>query len=392
MVIDEHTEIFDDIENIEVVLKTAKDTGIKSLKQTSNQSMTSSETFLTGMSELSSSMLSIHNDAKDITYFIKNALVIVFGIGDYDRNIMPSLIGVPQDYINCISTFLTMGYCVLYQNKNNIVEYIDRYDPKWKINSKTKIDMKKCKINAKTYWNYAEIVAFFSNVKDYIVKYQHDACIFLISCHGDTDGVILDSKGEELSLPFLFCGYDGKECQYLVDKPKIVFADACRGRLRDKQINTVKLKDENTNHNEHVPLDTSSGNVVDALVNEVKEHTLTLGNIMHDKQKKGDNNDKVKINNNWYHPKANFMFVYPNPEGYAAADGGIKGGYLIRSIKSVFSNLEISTKQSLNEIIRQIRSQTKIKAGKGTLECVEVVERMTYKVKFEKRSANVLSA
>ena len=42
------------------------------------------------------------------------------------------------------------------------------------------------------------------------------------------------------------------------------------------------------------------------------------------------------------------------------------------SQKCIFK-LQISTKQSLNEIVRQIRAETKLLAGKGTLECVEVV-------------------
>ena len=106
---------------------------------TNNSKIISSEGFLTGLSQISSNMLSTNNSSKDVTYCVKNALIIILGIGDYDKDIMPCLIGVQQDYINCISTFLKMGYCVMYQNKNNNkIEYIDKYDPKWKINGKQK--------------------------------------------------------------------------------------------------------------------------------------------------------------------------------------------------------------------------------------------------------------
>ena len=228
----------------------------------------------------------------------------------------------------------------------------------------------------------------------------------MLSCHGDSEGVIIDSTGEEVSLEILFAQYDGAEFSYLAEKPKIIFADACRGEMRGNPIETVKFKDtilpkgdNATNHNQNgLKSKVSSLTIAKSLqLSNVKKNLTTQKHLSNlaatvefDQDSKSiENQDmqeeyKFNISNNWYHPKANFMFVYPNPEGYAAADGGIKGGYLIRSIKSVFSNLEISTKQSLNEIIRQIRSQTKIKAGKGTLECVEVVERMTYKVNLKK--------
>ena len=232
--------------------------------------------FLTAKSAISTNMVATNNELKDITYWVKNALVGVFGIGDYDKNIMPSLIGVSQDYINCISTFTKMGYCVLYQNKQNTIEYIDKYDAKWKANSKsTKLKSRQCKENVKTYWDDDEIEQFFVNARDYILKYQHDTCIFLLSCHGEAQGVILDSKGEEVSLECLFSNYNGKECPYLVDKPKIVFADACRGQMRGYPIQTVELKDAFQHKNDEK---TDS-------MKSVSKSLAKFGNVIHDKNK-----------------------------------------------------------------------------------------------------------
>ena len=357
-----------------------------------------SSSFLTGTSQISSHMVSTNNDSKDITYFIKNALIIILGIGDYDNDIMPSLIGVSQDYINCISTFLKMGYCVLYQNKENNIEYVDKYDAKWKLNGKTsKFDLKQCKDNVKTYWIDDEIEHFMQNAKDYIVKHKHDACIFLVSCHGEAQGIILDSTGEELSLESLFAQYDGNQCQYLVDKPKIIFADACRGGMKSKPIATINRKSNDIDIHETENIKDTSQHVDEEKseyqvkrTENLKKLTILQNNNWNDSVSKQmnpyiTNKNKYKNDNNVYHSQANFMFIYPNPDGYAAADGGNKGGYLIRSVKRVFSNLEISLNQTLNEMIHQIRAQTKSMAGKGTLECVQVVDTMTYKVMFEKR-------
>ena len=101
--------------------------------------------FLSGLSQISKMVLTKNNIAKTIKYTISNPLIVIFGIGDYDKNIMPSLIGVPQDYINCISTFLQMGYCTLYQTKSNQLKYIDTSDTQLE-----KVDLRQCKINAKT--------------------------------------------------------------------------------------------------------------------------------------------------------------------------------------------------------------------------------------------------
>ena len=36
------------------------------------------------------------------------------------------------------------------------------------------------------------------------------------------------------------------------------------------------------------------------------------------------------------HCEANSRFIYVNPDGYAAVDGGINGGYLIQATKKIF--------------------------------------------------------
>ena len=424
--INERTEM-EKVKSISNPEKTKVNSHVKVASRNStsiNMKKTGISSLLTGMSQISSIMLSTNNEIKDIKYTISNPLIIMLGIGDYDSDVMASLVGVSKDYINIISTFFKLGYCILYQNKSNTIEYIDKYDNTKTKKQRKKLDLRKCKENVKTYWIDDEIEDFFDNGKEYVVKYNHDSCIFLLSCHGDSQGVILDSQGAELSLLSIFSRYNGSQCQYLVDKPKIIFVDACRGSIRSQPIETLSKKTNSnnynantTNDNNHHGLDSKTnsqdldiqgeienklnGDFASALADigvsrdTHSENKVVLGSQYDDEKKRdeaidNDDHDKmkenmIKIEGNWYHSQANFRYIYANPEGYAASDGGIQGGYLIRAIKRVFSNHEISCKQNLNDIIHLIRCVTKEMSGKGTVECVEDVSTMTYKVVFQKR-------
>ena len=200
--------------------------------------------------------------------------------------------------------------------------------------------------------------------------------------------MIIDSAGEEVSLSSLFIHYDGNHCQYLIDKPKVVFVDACRGSMKSPTILRVKdVNDEKDFANKNTE-DESESKMI-----KLKPKTTQTSNTVHNVKDKAKpspleaTNKNSTVVDNWYHSQANFIHIYANPEGYAAADAGMKGGYLIGAIKRVFSNLEISLNQTLDDMIRQIRAETKNNAGRGTLECVEVIDKMTYKVRFEKRKA-----
>lgn len=95
-----------------------------------------------------------------------------------------------------------MGYTILYQNKDNEIEY--------KTNSnQEKISLHKIKENAKTHWIDDELQEFFTNGKEYIENNKHDSCIFILSSHGEAEGVIINSEGEEVLLESLFNQYMG---------------------------------------------------------------------------------------------------------------------------------------------------------------------------------------
>ena len=335
--------------------------------------------FISGISQISSFIAGSELQRNKI-YYISNPLVIIVGIGNYDSGVMPSLIGVNQDYANIIFTFYhKFGYSVLYKNKNNECVYK-------KDKNKEQVSIHQLKGNVKIHWNSDELEDFFTQSTNYVESNKHDSCIFIISSHGEAEGVIIDSEGEEYSLEFLFYQYMGNSCEYLVDKPKLFFVDACRGKLR---ANLVKSQNNSTS------MDSGSKNT------KMNSNTaIQMVVVENDDEKKCSSNDRkmvadelewkekdmIKINNASYHPRANFTIVYANPEGYAAGDGGIKGGYLIRAMTRIFSTLDVSLNDSLDTLVVKIRNQSKEMAGTGAVQCVEHVSSMTYDVMFLKRN------
>ena len=383
-------------------------------------------TFFTGLSQISSHILSRNAFQADVTYCIRDPLVAIIGVGDYENDVMPPLVGVNMDYLNSIYTFhYKLGYSVLFQNKlANSVEYITK-------NGNAEIDFNKCKEQVKTYWLDDEIEQFFDNVKLYTLTHHHDAVIFLISAHGDSEGVILDCQGEEVSLGVLFSSFQGQECTYLIDKPKIAFVDACRGSMRSKPYYVPQKQEKQEKETNGNPAKSkmisqadkwtsdmsSSGFSNDAPSIIIEPNQTTSGGsggglggggvIAADAYASGPgglgspgspgspgsdsdsiNKSSIEPEDAHYHTNANFRYVYGNPEGYAVADGGSKGGYLIRSIKRVFSNVDVLTNsQTLDTIVHQIRKQTKKLVGKGSVQCVEDVNTMTYEVVFEEKGS-----
>ena len=85
-----------------------------------------------------------------------------------------------------------------------------------------------------------------NNIKQTIIENNHDSILLIISSHGDSDGVILDTDCEELSLLIIFATFFGRECPYLLDKLKIFIIDACRVSLTSK----VTLTNDNRKHHD----------------------------------------------------------------------------------------------------------------------------------------------
>ena len=72
--------------------------------------------------------------------------------------------------------------------------------------------------------------------------------------------------------------------------------------------------------------------------------------------------------------------IYANPNGYAAIDGGNKGGYLIHGLCNTLLDKNNVIARDLDEIINQIRIKTKNLAGDLMTEIVEDVNDIHYKI------------
>ena len=343
-----------------------------------------------------------------IPYRVANALIIILGIGEYDANVMPSLEGINTDYINLIYTFNhVLKYSVLFLNNLNEIQY---YKNK-KIHLTPAI-----KNSFKKHWNYDEIENFYTNAVKYVVDNKHDSCIFAISSHGENDGIILDSTGDEVSLYGIFYQFNGQNCPYLIDKPKIFIIDACRGGMRSKPIKSkknatkmVSTKNNGIDKNVAAELELKiEDQDLETNDDDINKQQAVRGNtniIAGINQKKNLNkNEKSRVgkmniisNKNkgmtsqadaskYYHQEANFRYIYGNPEGFAVFDGGIKGGYLIRATKKVFVNAKFIKQKRLNDIVDEIRNQVQKLAGKVSMENVQDINNMNFPVEFLKNT------
>ena len=296
------------------------------------------------------------------TFAITNPLVVMLGISEYHG--MPNLDGVLKDYQNIIVIFSRLfGYDILYKLAN------DKYNTN------------KCEGNVndsfKMKWTDNDIDEFVEEAKSLLENNnnKYDSLIFILSCHGEAEGVILDSNCEEYSLFSIFAKFNGSSLPHFAYCPKIFFVDACRGTMRSKPINVA-----------------------------VTLHHKLQEFIVAPKGKYCNDNTKVKfsnkkINNNYnnsidqpteteinIHQEANFFFVYANPDGYAAFDGGTKGGYLIRAIYKVFKKKEIISK-NLDGIILHVAEKVKQLVGKQSMQHVQTVSNIHYRIKFRLRDS-----
>ena len=357
---------------------------------------------ISGLSKLSLSMASIRDD---ITYYIENPLVIMLGIGEYDSNVLPPLLGVKKDYTSMIYIFhVCFGYSFVFENKlTKKIEYLNKTNKRQVSDAndekeKEKFSLTECEKQLKTYWIDEEIDTFFGKCKELVVNNNHDSCIFILSCHGDNDGVIIDSKGNEIGLGNLFGPYNGKYCKYLIDKPKIAVLDCCRGKLRSKAIQGKNEESKENSNDDINNIKFKQPKLSLARNLKIKNSVTTAIDEEKDSVSQNDNDDDnnnssnvnesslMKINGNAYHEEANFRYIFANPNGYVTPDGGEKGGYLIRAVKKVFLNEKISLEKCLGDIIGDIRHQTQKLAGSKAMECVQDVNTMVYnKVYFKKK-------
>ena len=303
---------------------------------------------------------------------MKNPLVVVLGIGEYDGNTFHNLIGVARDYFNIKYVFNHIrGYSIVYQTSRNRIRYI---------NQATRCETDVIDI-FKLRWTEEEIEEFNDYIADNIlcnnphsdsddsksnsdklnedtINEKHDGLIYFISCHGNREYVIYDSEGEEFNLSFLFDQFDNENCPYLRKMPKIYFLDCCRGSLKSKR------KDDDTYTNDE---------------NESKDdekQEITKG---------GQNNKRGKAQDRTYIKDRDIYKVFANTDGHATVDGGMTGGYLIQSVAKAFHKNRIFNKE-FEDICNHVSKIMLTAMGKSVNSAVNVMECQTtidYPVKFQ---------
>ena len=303
------------------------------------------------------------------TVTILNPLVVILGIGEYDG--MPNIIGIKKDYQNMIIIFNKLfKYDILYKLSNN---NYNKNQSQGNINDSFKLK-----------WDCDEIDDFIDDVKIALENEnkKYDSLIFIVSSHGEADGVILDSESEEYSLFCLYAQFNGSQFPNFAHCPKLFFVDACRGNLKSKKIAVSYNMGDNINVNN---IDKSQEiYAVSKGRNSEYKDDISISNNKNNKNNNSSNDIKRQLSTKQeinIHSEANFFFVYANPDGYAAFDGGNKGGYLIQAIYKVFKKKEVLSK-NLDSIVLHIADKVKQLVGRQSMQHVQTVSNVHYRIKF----------
>ena len=343
-------------------------------------------------------------------YTIENPLIVILGIGEYDTNVMASLIGVSKDYFNIIYCFNQCHKfdCIYYTKHNKFIRLtnisqIEDWDIEYKLR-----------------WNYDEIDIFIDVVSEFIqdkTLNYYDGLIFFISSHGDVDNVIYDSTGEEYSLECIFNKFNNHNCVNLCNKPKIYCVDACRGPMTTKRYiktntniistnDNVKTDDTNINNNNNNNNNSDGSNGKPSIIPKTEKQSVSVKgspsnsnantNATSDDNKTkeieiiGDivnNTKKVTCDDNIkYVQDSHCRKIFANTSGYAAIDGGKKGGYLIRSIIKVIMNEKTFHKYDLDAIIRLVRQMLENLIGSHAAQVIEDINTMQENIWFKSKS------
>ena len=343
--VDYDDELKSDVDTI--VTSQGVDSG--SVKQ-ENQSVVSGNTFVSSIPS---------------TYTMQDPLIVIMGVGEYDRDFHHSLAGVPKDYENIIQTFSIdkkWQYKVFYQlSDNNIVSVVySNRKPEL-----TKDSNKQYKLK----WTREEMYMFAEQTRQKLVTNGHDGLVFFITGHGDKGKVLYDSKGKKCDLECIyatfvpeskeFLGYQEKtaETERLFHMPKIFLVDCCRGK------NIAKVYQTNSNIKNKQDLNQAEKETKTTIADESKsEAVATHGHDGLETNEtfaiKGINKDQAK---QWMAQMTNFSKVYATIEGCAVMEGSEGGGIFLRNIVTVFKDKKFVLKHRWKDIIIKIREYTKRK-------------------------------
>ena len=360
-------------------------------------------------------------------FLINDPLVVVIGIGEYDENSgYETLDGVSKDYYHIIHTFVhCWRYKVLFKSSKNKTIYTNTPTAVKSFEKRDDNDD-----GYKLHWTKEEILQFGQESCNKLVEYQHNGLLFVISCHGGSQGVIYDSTGEEFVLEFL-CeifrpipdASDDPTFNHLYAIPKIFFLDICRGSMQmkvypvKKQGKKVVSLISNNSTDEDFPLAMKGGS--GPILNGYESHNT--GNNDNKNEQSDDQQTQEHPKNEEKSEKQseesnseqkqeekqeekdeeevsarhiNFYKIYANIDGYKVADGSVNGGLFLRNVSKVFRDTPWVQDHEFTDILNKIRQYT---SSEATLynnlfnftQIVETGNTLQNKILFETHRENV---
>ena len=265
---------------------------------------------------------------KNIGQTIKNPFVVIVGSEDYNASEYESLDGVKHDVLRMVRLWKDIyGYndISIVFNPNNesdknkskdILEKLERYKEHFNYPYKKKTDSSRILENEQSFQDY--LVKIRSKIED---NESNDSLIFYYSGHGIKDKIVL-SNGKPFAIRRIVDTFDGKQCVQLRNTPKIMIYDCCRGSQVSQSYKNV---------------------------NEANKIGKIRGNAEHD---------------DMYHANSGLATIFSNFSGCSINDSS-QGGHLTRAIEKIFENPKSIEKESLRDLIIEIRKTTKLNAGKG---------------------------
>ena len=305
------------------------------------------------------------DDADILACEVRNPLVAMLTMGEYKQ--LPDISdSARRDAANIVSCcHFAAGYDVIYaqatKTKGNIPKTVlldenktrDNYTPEE---------------NYKLYWIDDEIDEFNDVVSDLLKKYpdRYDGLLYLLSGHGDDEGVAYDCEGVEVPVNGQIFGcFHGESCPPLINKPKIFIVDICRGKMRHHKLRNELYKGDVTDDNFYLEPDPNleilrrkSKN--DSDHDEKSENKSNDENI-NDRGVSRQTNTKVTkpryvnvVESPYFVNESFNIAVYANTTGYAVVEGN-KGGYLIRSFtKALITGIQVNKPKTFYDFILQV--------------------------------------
>ena len=334
-------------------------------------------------------------------------LIIMMGVGEYEKNVMDNLDRVKDDYDNVIDTFVKKWkYKVFYglndhdQNKSKTETTTETTTATTLVYSNDINEINECR-DYKLKWNDNEIDSFVEEARHRIIKNRHDGFIFAIGSHGDSEKVMYDSTGEEYQLDQIFSKFSPEgsafckkyqekeqESNHLFKIPKIFLLDMCRGNMKAKVTNVETTKTTTLvatrvtgspatlapatlappapNGTQNIATTPNIASQTALIARAEEKHGTNRTNGKNEQAKacadKKETGVKMRRVNKDEAGKlvaqmANFSKVYANVEGFSVIDGVFS-----RMVCDVFNDREFVKKHLWSQMIIKIREKTKMEA------------------------------